>query len=284
MTRTLRTAGVAVALSALLLATALAVRAAVTPAHAHTTVQVVIQGFAFSPQTITIAPGTTVTWTQKDSAPHTVTSDNGSFTASSELSPGQTYSLTFSKPGTYTYHCAVHPNMTATVIVTGASTSTGNTNTGSPNTGNTNTGSPSTGHTSSSPMMSMGTMSKSSLPSWTGYYDGHKVLYLSTDTSSKSEAARDHIRYAPALAQALPAANKIYFVTNGGFAGRGPAFGSEPGESDYTPLWQEVLVTWKDPSSATFLGSDNDINAMAKAGKVTLKMTGIVLNCPIIKS
>ena len=253
-----------ICLSLLVLAPALVVRAATTTAHARSTVRVTIQGFAFTPQVITIAPGTTVIWTQKDSVNHTVTSDTGAWTDSGSLAQNSTFSHTFSKPGTYTYHCSIHPNMTAKVVVSGAGTS-------------------GSGASAGSGMGSMGPMGMRSMTTWTGYYDGHKVLYLSTDTSSKSEAASQHINYAPGLAKALSAAAHIYLITNGQFANRGPAFGSEPGESDYTPLWQEVLVTWKNPSKATFLGSDNDILAAQKAGKVTLKMTGTILNCPIIK-
>jgi hypothetical protein len=108
------------------------------------------------------------------------------------------------------------------------------------------------------------------------------VTYISTDTSSKSEAAMQHINYAPGLAKALPTASTIYFVTNGKFASRGAVFGSAPGETDYTPLWQEALVTWKNASSAVALGSDNQINSLVKSGKITLKKTGVVLNCPIV--
>jgi plastocyanin len=236
--------------------------------HAHSatgqsgkTVQVTIQNFAFSPQTITIAPGTTVVWTQKDSAPHTVTSDDNMFPASKDLSAGQTYSYTFTKTGKYAYHCAVHPNMTALVVVQAGGTAK------SQNPG----------------MGMMGPMSKTSVPTWTGWYDDHKVLFLSTDTSSKAEATSDHINYAPSLVKPLSSAGEIYLVADGSFAGRGPVFGSQPGDSEYTPLWQEVLVTWKDPTKAVALGSDDQIKNLAKAGSVTLKMTGTVLNCPIIK-
>jgi plastocyanin len=263
MTRHVRAALVLAALSLPLLALVPAVgtRAAVQGTRTAAVVHVTIQNFAFSPQTITVAPGTTVVWTQKDSAPHNVTSDTNAWPASANLSPGQTFSHTFAKAGSYAYHCSVHPNMVATVIVSGAGS----------------------GSTQGSRMGMMGPTSMASMTVWTGYYDGHKVQYISTDTSSKAEALRDHINYAPALAKSLSSASLIYFVTNGMYASRGPAFGAQPGDSEYTPLWQEVLVTWKDPSKAVFLGSDNDVNAMAKAGKVTLKMTGVVLNCPIIK-
>ncbi len=76
-----------------------------------------IVDFSFAPGTIEISAGTTVTWTNEDSAPHTVTADDGSF-QSGKMDQGATFSFTFDTPGTYTYHCEYHANMTATVIVT----------------------------------------------------------------------------------------------------------------------------------------------------------------------
>jgi amicyanin len=77
--------------------------------------------FAFSPATLTIKVGTTVTWTNTTSAPHTVTSDDGTTFDSginTPLSPnGGTFSHTFTKAGTYAYHCQIHPFMKATIIV-----------------------------------------------------------------------------------------------------------------------------------------------------------------------
>ncbi len=73
-----------------------------------------ISGFAFSPSTLTITKGTTVTWTQKDSAPHTVTS--GTFD-SGTLNSGQTYSHTFNETGSFNYHCNFHQSMTGTIVV-----------------------------------------------------------------------------------------------------------------------------------------------------------------------
>jgi plastocyanin len=77
---------------------------------------VTIKGFAFDPAQLEVPVGTTVTWTNQDSASHTVTADDGSFD-SGQLAQGATFSQTFAKAGTYTYHCANHPNMTATVVV-----------------------------------------------------------------------------------------------------------------------------------------------------------------------
>jgi len=75
-----------------------------------------IAGFAFAPTTITVAAGSTVTWTNKDTAGHIVAADNGSFN-SARLVGGATFSQTFAKAGTFTYHCAIHSSMTGTVTV-----------------------------------------------------------------------------------------------------------------------------------------------------------------------
>lgn len=79
---------------------------------------VAIESFAYSPATLTVKKGTTVTWTNKDSAPHTVTVDSGSGPASGNMSKGDTYSFTFNDVGTFNYHCKIHPSMTAKVVVT----------------------------------------------------------------------------------------------------------------------------------------------------------------------
>lgn len=230
-------------------------------AAAGATVQVVIQNFAFAPASITVAPGTTVVWTQKDTVGHTVTSDTKAWSESPLLKQNQTFSVTLTKAGAYPYHCAPHPYMKGTIIVqAGAMTGSGSSSMGS----------------------MMGPMSTAKLTAFTGYYDGKKLLYLGTDTSSKAEATHDHSNYSAALAKSLPSASEIYLITNGAFASRGAVFGSAPGKDDYTPLWQEVMVTWKDSSMAVALGSDTQITNLAKAGKLTLKKTGVVLNCPII--
>lgn len=82
-----------------------------------TTESVTITNFSFSPSSLTVKAGTTVTWTNQDSASHTVTGDTTG-PASGTLDKGATYSYTFSTPGTYPYHCAFHPNMRGTITVT----------------------------------------------------------------------------------------------------------------------------------------------------------------------
>ena len=93
-------------------------------AQAQQSISVNIQNFAFDPPNITVAPGTTVTWTNNDSAPHTVTATDpaGAFD-SGTLRPGQSFSVTFTQPGTtYAYYCAIHPSMRGTVTVAGGGT------------------------------------------------------------------------------------------------------------------------------------------------------------------
>ena len=74
----------------------------------------------FSPATLTIAVGDTVTWRNADDRPHTVTSSDGVFD-SGNLDEGVGFSFTFTEPGTYAYLCAYHPEMQATIVVEAAS-------------------------------------------------------------------------------------------------------------------------------------------------------------------
>ena len=76
-----------------------------------------ISNFSFNPGSITINKGMTVVWTNNDSVGHTVTADQGAGPASNLLNPGETYAYTFNDPGTFNYHCTVHPSMKGTVTV-----------------------------------------------------------------------------------------------------------------------------------------------------------------------
>jgi len=75
-----------------------------------------IDNFSFSPATITVPVGTTVRWTNRDDIPHTVVSDDKSI-KSKPLDTDETFTYTFTKPGTYNYFCSIHPKMTAKVVV-----------------------------------------------------------------------------------------------------------------------------------------------------------------------
>jgi len=78
--------------------------------------QVKIDNFSFSPATVTVPVGTTVTWTNSDDIPHTVVSDDKAF-KSKVLDTDEKFSYTFTKPGTYPYFCSIHPKMTAKIVV-----------------------------------------------------------------------------------------------------------------------------------------------------------------------
>jgi plastocyanin len=77
---------------------------------------VTISGFAFSPATLNISIGTTVTWTNEDSVNHTVTSPSAGFD-SGTLANGTTFSHTFNAAGDFEYHCTIHSSMVGHIIV-----------------------------------------------------------------------------------------------------------------------------------------------------------------------
>ncbi len=85
-------------------------------ADAATGSAVEIADFAFSPETLTVAAGTTVTWTNDGEKPHTATHAGGAFD-SGRLEPGDDHRETFDEPGTYEYFCAIHPTMTGAIVV-----------------------------------------------------------------------------------------------------------------------------------------------------------------------
>ena len=80
-------------------------------------VQVKIDNFTFAPTPLTVAAGTTVQWVNRDDIPHTVVSDDKTTFKSKALDSDENYSYTFTKPGTYTYFCSIHPKMTGKVVV-----------------------------------------------------------------------------------------------------------------------------------------------------------------------
>ena len=116
---------------------------------------------------------------------------------------------------------------------------------------------------------------------WRGYYDHHIDTYVITDTSNKAQAKAMRVNYAAAIGKAkgLPLQ---YFVKGRAARGQLSVFGSEPGEYDYNPLWEEVWVSWKPGVTPVVLGQDDQINALAKAGKLTMTDAHIVLNAPIL--
>jgi plastocyanin len=100
----------------LLALTLVEVLALSAPAAASPAPRIEIRQFAFAPAVLTVPVGATVTWTNVDEEPHTVTATDRAYT-SSGLARADTYAHRFTAPGTYRYFCALHPHMTATVIV-----------------------------------------------------------------------------------------------------------------------------------------------------------------------
>jgi plastocyanin len=129
-----------------------------TPAPPLTaaTAHVSIVDFGFSPASITVTAGTTVVWTNTGQSIHSVTSDTAAFDSSPTcptgpcIDPGGTFSHTFTTAGTFAYHCRVHANMTASVIVTAApatttTTAAGASTTAAPGVSSAGAGTPSSG-------------------------------------------------------------------------------------------------------------------------------------------
>jgi len=119
LSNTIRSALVAAALGA---ATAGLTAVAVLPGWAQGAPQanaaaVSIDNFTFTPQTLTVKAGTTVTWTNRDDIPHGIASEANAFAKSKALDTDDSYSFTFATPGTYKYFCYVHPHMTGTIVV-----------------------------------------------------------------------------------------------------------------------------------------------------------------------
>jgi plastocyanin len=80
-----------------------------------------IDNFTFGPQSLTVKAGTTVTWTNKDDIPHGIGSADNAFAKSRALDTDDSFSFTFTKPGTYRYFCYIHPHMVGTIVVEAAS-------------------------------------------------------------------------------------------------------------------------------------------------------------------
>jgi hypothetical protein len=129
-------------------------------------------------------------------------------------------------------------------------------------------------------MLSLGTAVHTKAPTYLGYYDGHKDAYLVTDVSSRAQAKAMHINFSPEIGK-VKGAPPQYFIQGKAVPGQIAVFGSEPGESDYNPLWEELIVTWKPGVKRVLLVRDDQINGLAKKGMLTVKDAHAVINAPI---
>jgi plastocyanin len=78
--------------------------------------EVRVDNFTFGPETLTVPLNSTVTWLNKDDIPHVIASNDGVF-KSKALDTDQKFSYTFTKPGTYSYFCSIHPKMVGKIVV-----------------------------------------------------------------------------------------------------------------------------------------------------------------------
>ena len=101
------------ALGAIMLLVAVAITG--SPVRAADT-EVKIDNFTFNPKQVTVKAGNSITWVNHDDIPHTVTSQTQAF-RSKALDTDDKFSFTFATPGTYSYFCALHPQMTGTIVV-----------------------------------------------------------------------------------------------------------------------------------------------------------------------
>ena len=129
--------------------------AAAAAATSSSTIE--IKNYAFAPKSATVATGVKVTWVNEDSVPHTVTGKSGPASFDSgQINPGASYSAIFMTAGTYTYYCIDHPQMVATITVTGSSGGGGGSPSATPSSAPSGVGGGGGGgHPSSSPSMSM---------------------------------------------------------------------------------------------------------------------------------
>jgi plastocyanin len=120
ISNTVRSALVAAALGA---ATATMLAAVALPTRAQNAAPagaVSIDNFTFTPASLTVKAGTTVTWTNRDDIPHGIASSDNGFKKSKALDTDDSYSFTFTTPGTFKYFCYIHPHMVGTIVVEAA--------------------------------------------------------------------------------------------------------------------------------------------------------------------
>ena len=130
----------------------------------------------------------------------------------------------------------------------------------------------------------MGPAKTISRKAFEGYYDGHKDTYLNTDVSVKADAKAMHVNYAPALKSVpLASAPEMYLVEGKAATGQLAVFGSQPGESSYSPIWKETILTWKPDATPVLIKSDTQVDQLEHQGKLTERKTSTRLNCPIVK-
>ncbi len=121
------------------------------------------------------------------------------------------------------------------------------------------------------------------VPAFPTYYDAHKDVVIVTDAYPKAAATIYHANYAPSLSAVKSDTQPRWFIIKGTAApGQIAVLGSQPGESDYSPLWQTINVTWKPGVTPVLLTSDNMIDSLAKDGQLTETTTSQIVNATVV--
>jgi len=132
---------------------------------------------------------------------------------------------------------------------------------------------------------SLPAQSTQTLPAFPAYYDAHKDVVVVSDAYPKSAAVTFHANYAPSLSFVQPGTQPAWYIVRGRAApGQLAVLGSEPGESDYSPLWRTVIVRWKPGMSPRVLTSDNMILDLAKKGELTATTTAFIVNATVVST
>jgi hypothetical protein len=121
------------------------------------------------------------------------------------------------------------------------------------------------------------------LPAFRAFYDAHQDVVVVTDAYPKAAAATFHANYAPSLSAVQPSSQPAWYIVRGPAApGQIAVLGSEPGESDYSPLWRTVIVRWKPGVTPKVLTSDNMVLDLARKGELTVTSTSAIVNAAVI--
>jgi hypothetical protein len=126
------------------------------------------------------------------------------------------------------------------------------------------------------------------------WVDGKRVDYVTTDISDAGMAAQNGVNYVPRLADTLPGegrksvVERVYKFPKGEQisvfqSGPSPVGGANTDKS-YSPLWRLVMVTWLKPERVRELKSEEELLSAEDRGEVSLRITSIVANCPIVRA
>ncbi len=126
------------------------------------------------------------------------------------------------------------------------------------------------------------------------WVDGKQVEYVSTDVSDPGAAQQNGINYVPRLADAIPAdgrkslVERVYKFPKGEQISVFPSAPAPAGgantDATYSPLWRLVMVTWLKPEKTRELKSEEELLAAEERGEISLRVTNIVANCPIVRA